>query len=56
MHHRLTDEHPVKRVLMQQRKPGQMESRFFVQRQRLNTVLFLAFSSFVEIVDKTALI
>ena len=37
-------------------RAGQMESGFFVQRQRLNTVLFLAFSSFVEVVDKPALI
>jgi hypothetical protein len=39
LHNRLTDEHPVKRVFMENRKPTQGESRFFVQPKRIYPML-----------------
>jgi len=35
----LTNQHPVKGIFVQYRKPGQMERGFFVERQRVNAML-----------------
>ena len=39
LHDRLANEHPVKRVSMQSRKPSQMESGLFIEGKRIDAMM-----------------
>ena len=39
LHNCLAHEHPVKRISMENRKPGQIQSRFFIKWKRIDIVL-----------------